>query len=59
MTESGVAEKTATVIDEIIADITRSTYGRSSLAAHSERGKKSVEQVKRYVDVLFHDLLEL
>jgi hypothetical protein len=39
--------------------MTRSTYDRGSLSAHKERGKKSVEQLKRYVDVIFHDLLEL
>jgi len=59
MTESAAPEKATSLIDELIADVTRSTYDRGSLSAHKERGKKSVEQVKRYVDVIFHDLLEI
>ncbi|MGY4166341.1 pPIWI-associating nuclease domain-containing protein [Bradyrhizobium sp. USDA 4529] len=59
MTDSAVPEKATNTIDELIADMTRSTYDRGSLSAHKERGKKSVEQLKRYVDALFHDLLEI
>jgi hypothetical protein len=58
-TESAAPEDAANTIDAVIADMTRSTYDRGSLSAHKERGKKSVEQLKRYVDVIFHDLLEL
>jgi hypothetical protein len=59
MTDSAVPEKATSTIDELIADMTRSTYDRGSLSAHQERGKKSVDQLKRYVDVLLHDLLEI
>jgi hypothetical protein len=58
-TESAAPEDAANTIDALIADMTRSTHDRGSLSAHKERGKKSVEQLKRYVDVIFHDLLEL
>jgi hypothetical protein len=58
-TESAAPEDAANTIDGLVAEITRSTYDRGSLSAHTERGKKSVEQLKRYVDVIFHDLLEL
>lgn len=58
-TESAAPEDAANTIDALIADMTRSTYDRGSLSAHKEHGKKSVEQLKRYVDVIFHDLLEL
>ena len=58
-TESAAPEDAANAIESVIADMTRSTYDHGSLAAHKERGKKSVEQLKRYVDVVFHDLLEL
>jgi hypothetical protein len=59
MTESTVPEDAASTIDEMIASMTRSTYDRGSLSAHQERGKKACEQLKRYVDVVLHDLLEL
>jgi hypothetical protein len=58
-TESAAPEDAANTIDALIAEMTRSTYDRGSLSAHKEHGKKSVEQLKRYVDVIFHDLLEL
>jgi hypothetical protein len=58
-TESAAPEDAANTIDALIADITRSTYDHGSLAAHVSKDKRSVEQLKRYVDVIFHDLLEL
>jgi hypothetical protein len=58
-TESAAPEDAANTIDALAADMTRSTYDRGSLSAHTERGKQSVERLKRYVDVIFHDLLEL
>jgi hypothetical protein len=58
-TVSAVPENAVTTVDGLIANMTRSTYDRSSLSAHTEADKKSVEQLKRYVDVIFHDLLEL
>lgn len=59
MTESAVPEKATSTIDGLIADMTRSTYDRGSLSAHKEHGKRSIEQLKRYVDVILHDLLEI
>jgi hypothetical protein len=58
-TESAAPEDAANTVEALIADMTRSTYDHGSLAAHKERGQKSVQQLKRYVDVIFHDLLEL
>jgi hypothetical protein len=58
-TESAAPEDAAITIDGLVADLTRSIYDHGSLAAHVQRGRRSVEQLKRYVDVIFHDLLEL
>jgi hypothetical protein len=58
-TESAAPEDAANAIDALVGDMTRSTYNQGSLSAHKERGKESVERLKRYVDVIFHDLLEL
>jgi hypothetical protein len=57
--ESAAPEDAANAVEAVVADMTRSTYDHGSLAAHKERGKRSVQQLKRYVDVIFHDLLEL
>lgn len=58
-TVSAVPEDAANTVEALIANMTRSTYDRSSLSAHTEADQRSVEQLKRYVDVIFHDLLEL
>lgn len=58
-TERAVPESAVSTVEALIADMTRSTYDRGSLAAHTERGKKDLEQLKRYVDVVLHDLLVL
>jgi Predicted pPIWI-associating nuclease len=58
-TESAAPEGAINTIDALIADMTRSIYDHGSLAAHVQRGRRSVEQLKRYVDVIFNDLLEL
>jgi hypothetical protein len=58
-TESAVPENAVNMVEEVIASMTRSTYDRGSLSAHQDRGNKACEQLKRYVDVVLHDLLEL
>lgn len=58
-TESAVPENAVSIVEEVIASMTRSTYDRGSLSAHQERGRKACEQLKRYVDVVLHDLLEI
>jgi hypothetical protein len=58
-TESAVPENAVNMVEEAITSMTRSTYDRGSLSAHQERGKKACDQLKRYVDVVLHDLLEI
>jgi hypothetical protein len=58
-TESSVPENAVNIVEEVIASMTRSTYDRGSLSAHQELGRKACEQLKRYVDVVLHDLLEI
>jgi hypothetical protein len=58
-TESAVPENAVNMVEEVIASMTRSTYDRGSLSAHQERGKKECQQLKRYVDVVLHELLEI
>jgi len=58
-TESTVPENAVNLVEEVIASMTRSTYDRGSLSAHQERGNKECQQLKRYVDVVLHELLQL
>lgn len=57
--ESTVPENTANAIDGMIADLARSVYDKSSVAAHVATTRKNVGQVKRYVGALLHDILEI
>ena len=53
------AEKSVEMVDEIIGQIARATYNRASLSTHVETTKQEVYQVKRYIDLVFHEILEL
>jgi hypothetical protein len=58
-TASGPAEIAADGIAEITASMARSTYDRGSISAHTEQTKAEVLKVKRYVDAVLHDILEV
>jgi hypothetical protein len=58
-TESAVPEDATTTIEGMIGELTRSIYDRGSLVTHVAKERRSVIQLKRYVDVVFHDILEL
>jgi hypothetical protein len=54
-----VPEDTADTVDELIAGLTRSVQNMSSLATHVATEKTNVRRVKRYIDALLLDILEL
>lgn len=58
-TESATAENAADALTEIIASMARSTYERGSMSAHTYRTKVEVLKVKRYVEAVLHDILEV
>lgn len=53
------AEKTVQLIETLCGDIARAVYDRASLSAHIETSKNEVAQLKRYMDALLFDLLEI
>jgi hypothetical protein len=55
----GTAEDTATAVDGLVADVTRSVYQLSSVATHVASERAQVMRVKRYVEAVLHDLLEI
>ena len=57
--ESVVPENTANAIDAMIAELARSVYDKSSVATHVATSRRNVDQVKRYVGALLHDILEI
>jgi hypothetical protein len=58
-TQRGSAEKMVGLIEELSGEVMRAVYNRASLATHVNQSKKEVQRIKRYVDTMFFDLLEI
>jgi Predicted pPIWI-associating nuclease len=58
-TQRATAEKTAALVEELSGEVMRAVYDRASLATHVETSKQEVARVKRYVDTLLFDFLEI
>lgn len=54
-----VAETSLDLIETLCAEIARAVYNRASLATHLQTTRTEVLQLKRYVDTLLFDLLEI
>ncbi len=53
------AEKMLTLIEELFGEVMRAVYNRASLATHVQQSKGEVQKIKRYVDTVLFDLLEI
>lgn len=58
-TQRETAEKSIDLIESLAGEVARAVYNRASLATHVETARKEVQQVKRYVDTVLFDLLEI
>jgi len=58
-TKSGSPEDSASAVDVIVGDLTRSVYELGSVATHVASERRQVVQVKRYIDAVLHDILEI
>lgn len=58
-TQRIAAEKTIDLMESLAGDIARAIYNRASLSTHVETTKQEVEQLKRYMDAVLFDLLEI
>ncbi|NVN84983.1 MAG: hypothetical protein HXX15_02745 [Rhodopseudomonas sp.] len=56
-TKSASPEGSASAVDEIVSNLTRSIYDLGSLATHVASERRQVLQVKRYIDAVLHDIL--
>lgn len=60
---AGKAEQAVTeqveLIEELIANLVRSTYSRASAAAHSGAERRDVRRILLYFEAFAHDLLDL
>ncbi|KAB2968018.1 MAG: hypothetical protein F9K18_03460 [Thermoanaerobaculia bacterium] len=53
------SEKAVVLVEERSAEVARAVYDRASVATHIQEAKREVEQVKRFVDTVLCDLLEI
>lgn len=58
-TQRDSAEKMLGLIEELSGDVMRAIYNRASLATHIHQSKGEVQKIKRYVDTVLFDLLEI
>ncbi len=58
-TQQEPSEKSASLVEEMSGEVARAVYNRASLATHVQESKREVEQIKRYVDTVLFDLLEI
>jgi hypothetical protein len=58
-TQMKSAEKMVGLIEELSGEVMRAVYNRASLATHVHQSKTEVRQIKRYVDTVLFDLLEI
>ena len=54
-----VAEGSLNTVEESVAALARSTYQRGSVSTHTKTGDTEVRNLKRYVDALLAELLEV
>jgi hypothetical protein len=54
-----VAEGSLNTVDESVAALARSTYTRSSASIHASADASEIRKLKRYVDALLAELLEI
>jgi hypothetical protein len=54
-----VAEASLNTVDEAVAALARSTYQRGSASTHTGTSGKEIKSLKRYVDALLAELLEV
>ncbi len=52
-------EKSIEMIDELIGQVARAVYNRASLSTHVSTTRVEVIQIKRYVDIILYELLEI
>lgn len=56
---SEVPEQATSAIEERIATLTRSIYDKSSVATHVASERKAVQQLRRYIVTILHEILSL
>lgn len=58
-TQRQVAEKSIDLIESLCGDVARAVYNRASVSTHIQTARQEVIKVKRYLDAVLFDVLEI
>jgi Predicted pPIWI-associating nuclease len=58
-TKASSPEDSVSTVDVMIGELTRSVYDLGSLATHVSSERRQVVQVKRYIEAVLHDILQI
>jgi len=58
-TQRSLAEKSVDLIESLCGEITRGVYERACVSTHVQTTRQEVAQMKRYLDAVLFDLLEI
>lgn len=57
--KTGTPAESVNTVDAIVGDLTRSVYTLGSVATHVASERRQVVQLKRYIEAVLHDILEI
>lgn len=57
--QRALAEKSVDLVENLCGDIARAVYTRASISTHVQTTKQEVQQMKRYLDAVLFDVLEI
>jgi hypothetical protein len=57
--QRALAEKSVDLLEQLCGAVTRAVYDRASLSTHAETTKQEVARIKRYLDAVLFDILEI
>jgi Predicted pPIWI-associating nuclease len=58
-TQRETTAKSIELVEEMVGQLTRAVYTEASLATHVQKSLKDVRRLKKYIDTVYFDLLEL
>ncbi len=57
--QRALAEKSVDLVENLCGEIARAVYDRASISTHVQTTKQEVQQMKRYLDAVLFDILEI
>ena len=57
--QRALAEKSVALVENLCGEVARAVYTRASISTHVQTTKQEVQQMKRYLDAVLFDVLEI